>query len=311
MYYCPGCSWQHFDTSTRSAFGQAAAWICYRGGAAYSARSHRGISQASSDTPLMEAGVDSLAATELATRLRNLSGVALSPTLMFEQPSPRAIASHLVDQLAEAGQLVTPVARAGASPTPQQLPSVSCTSSGTKRWALQPECGNLLGTLRTGWGKTAVPEAAVRTSVISSVAARLRCVLGGNAAITRGLRGARGGQTMQVPGVRPTAISQQAFAWRQPKHPFAQLRLPQSDKSSITYRSHAAGSLHTVASDHVVQGRVIFPGVGYLELLVPPAQHFRALAQHCAACSSCSQWRSRQTACRSSVQSQEAAASRC
>ena len=105
----------------------------------------------SSDTPLMEAGVDSLAATELATRLRNLSGVALSPTLMFEQPSPRAIASHLVDQLAEAGQLVTPVARAGASPTPQQLPSVyvaSCTSSGTKRWALQPECGHLSGALR-------------------------------------------------------------------------------------------------------------------------------------------------------------------
>ena len=42
------------------------------------------------ETPLMEAGVDSLAATELSMRLRSLTGVALSPTLVFEQPTPRA-----------------------------------------------------------------------------------------------------------------------------------------------------------------------------------------------------------------------------
>ena len=46
------------------------------------------------ETPLMEAGVDSLAATELASRLRALTGVALSPTLVFEQPTPRAIVAH-------------------------------------------------------------------------------------------------------------------------------------------------------------------------------------------------------------------------
>ena len=28
-----------------------------------------------------------------------VSGVALSPTLVFEQPTPRAIAAHLLDQL--------------------------------------------------------------------------------------------------------------------------------------------------------------------------------------------------------------------
>ena len=36
------------------------------------------------ETPLMEAGVDSLAATELSSRLRTLTGVALSPTIVFE-----------------------------------------------------------------------------------------------------------------------------------------------------------------------------------------------------------------------------------
>ena len=48
------------------------------------------------ETPLMEAGVDSLAATELSSRLRSLTGVALSSTVVFEHPSPRAIALHLL-----------------------------------------------------------------------------------------------------------------------------------------------------------------------------------------------------------------------
>ena len=46
------------------------------------------------ETPLMEAGGDSLAATELSSRLRSLTGVALSPTIVFELPTPRAVAVH-------------------------------------------------------------------------------------------------------------------------------------------------------------------------------------------------------------------------
>ena len=49
----------------------------------------------SAETPLMEAGVDSLAATELSSRLRALMGVALSPTLIFEHPTARAIGAHV------------------------------------------------------------------------------------------------------------------------------------------------------------------------------------------------------------------------
>eukprot|EP00966_Prymnesium_polylepis_P276618 6390772-Prymnesium_polylepis.1 len=51
------------------------------------------------ETPLMEAGVDSLAATELTSRLRAATGVALSPTLMFEHPTARAVAVHMLEQM--------------------------------------------------------------------------------------------------------------------------------------------------------------------------------------------------------------------
>ena len=49
----------------------------------------------------MEAGIDSLAATELSSRLATMSGLKLSPTLLFEQPTPRAIATHMLEQLGE------------------------------------------------------------------------------------------------------------------------------------------------------------------------------------------------------------------
>jgi aryl carrier-like protein len=65
----------------------------------------------SAETPLMEAGIDSLAATELASRLRALAGVRLSPVLVFEQPTPRAIAVHIVEMTghSEATECLTAV----------------------------------------------------------------------------------------------------------------------------------------------------------------------------------------------------------
>ena len=68
------------------------------------------------DTPLMEAGVDSLAATELSSSLRAASEVALSPTLLFEQPTVREIASHILEQIGDA-EATAPVfdARAAAA----------------------------------------------------------------------------------------------------------------------------------------------------------------------------------------------------
>ena len=56
-------------------------------------------------------GSRSLAATELSARLRAETGLSLSPTLLFEQPTPRAVAAHLVA-----------LAMGGAAP-PEQRPS--------------------------------------------------------------------------------------------------------------------------------------------------------------------------------------------
>ena len=84
------------------------------------------------DTPLMEAGVDSLAATELASRLRALAGVALSSTLVFEQPTAHAISALLVDQggahAESAPSFTVPTSRA------KSLGGIVCMDRVASRW---------------------------------------------------------------------------------------------------------------------------------------------------------------------------------
>jgi hypothetical protein len=55
------------------------------------------------DTPLMEAGIKSQQAVRLAARLRELSGIALSATLIFEHPTPRSIAARLTSTASDLG----------------------------------------------------------------------------------------------------------------------------------------------------------------------------------------------------------------
>ena len=55
------------------------------------------------------------------------------------------------------------------------------------------------------------------------------------------------------------------FAWFDAPHVFAQSGRLSADGAEVTI-SRAAGKLHTTAADHVVHGRVIFPGAGYLEM---------------------------------------------
>jgi hypothetical protein len=58
--------------------------------------------------------------------------------------------------------------------------------------------------------------------------------------------------------------SRTTFPWRDPLHPFVQRVIPSSDGAVVC--STAAGALHTLVCNHVVQHRVIFPGAGYLEV---------------------------------------------
>ena len=69
------------------------------------------------ETPLMEAGIDSLAATEVVSRLSDLSGVSLEPTLIFAHPSARQIAAHLLELLG--------VSEPAVQPAPSQASAVS------------------------------------------------------------------------------------------------------------------------------------------------------------------------------------------
>ena len=49
------------------------------------------------DKTFQDLGFDSLTAVELRNRLKTTTGLALSPTLIFDYPTPTAVARHLLD----------------------------------------------------------------------------------------------------------------------------------------------------------------------------------------------------------------------
>jgi acyl transferase domain-containing protein/acyl-CoA synthetase (AMP-forming)/AMP-acid ligase II/acyl carrier protein len=80
-----------------------------------------------------ELGLDSLGAAELAARLSALSGLRLSTTLVFDHPTPLALAGHLlgvIDQARAQGAAPTPVAAAGE---PLAIVGMSCRYPGGVR----------------------------------------------------------------------------------------------------------------------------------------------------------------------------------
>ena len=58
----------------------------------------------SADTPLMEASLKSQQAVHLAARLHEQIGMEVSATLVFEHPTPRSIAAHVLDSASIAVQ---------------------------------------------------------------------------------------------------------------------------------------------------------------------------------------------------------------
>ena len=76
--------------------------------------------------------------------------------------------------------------------------------------------------------------------------------------------GVAGGESTSPPP--PLVYWRHAFPWRELAHPFAQRLIPVSD-GSHTLNSPATGVLHALVTNHVVQGRVIFPGAGHLEMV--------------------------------------------
>ena len=140
-------------------------------------RSLTGDGGADAATPLMEAGVDSLAATELVSQLRALTGLELSPTLVFEHPTPRAIATHLSARAGGAdGDGGAAAAAADASDVTAMRAAAGggavAVGSAVGRWpGGAPTVGALWAALRAGGDLvTAVP--AARWTADQAAAAR-------------------------------------------------------------------------------------------------------------------------------------------
>ena len=51
------------------------------------------------ESPLMEAGVDSLASSELVSKINDDMGVSLAPTILFDYPTIQDLTEHLVHML--------------------------------------------------------------------------------------------------------------------------------------------------------------------------------------------------------------------
>jgi hypothetical protein len=68
-----------------------------------------------------------------------------------------------------------------------------------------------------------------------------------------------------APVLPPLVCRRRSFPWRDALHPFVQ-RLILSSNAHRIFQSPAAGALHALVANHVLQGRVVFPGAGYLEV---------------------------------------------
>ena len=76
----------------------------------------------------------------------------------------------------------------------------------------------------------------------------------------------------------PRAYKRRVFLWREPSHPFVQSLLPSDGDDTAHFRSPVDGALHRITADHVVAGRAIFPGAGYLELARAATRFASAIA---------------------------------
>jgi len=77
-------------------------------------------------TVLSDAGIDSLSATELASKLSSSTGTSVSPALLTDHPTARAISLHLVEMLKEAHSKREAASRKGQGDQPLTSPRRRC-----------------------------------------------------------------------------------------------------------------------------------------------------------------------------------------
>ena len=63
---------------------------------------HLNVAEVNADTGFQDLGFDSLSAVELRNRLKTVTGLTMSPTVIFDYPTPSALAEHFDTELAAA-----------------------------------------------------------------------------------------------------------------------------------------------------------------------------------------------------------------
>ncbi|MQS13790.1 alpha/beta fold hydrolase [Streptomyces kaniharaensis] len=84
------------------------------------------------ERPFKDVGLDSMGAVELRNRLTRVTGLRLSATMVFDHPTPAAIARVIVGELAETADTPRPVVRSrrGAVDEPLAIVGMSCRYPG-------------------------------------------------------------------------------------------------------------------------------------------------------------------------------------
>lgn len=87
-----------------------------------------GQSAIGADDVLADQGLDSLAAVDLRNRLATATGLPLPPTLLFDFPTPRAVAAHLAERYAQEGP---PLDTTGGAPPDGESAADGPTAGGS------------------------------------------------------------------------------------------------------------------------------------------------------------------------------------
>ncbi|WP_437099876.1 SDR family NAD(P)-dependent oxidoreductase [Streptomyces sp. enrichment culture] len=129
---------------------------------------HRGPEAVEPHRAFKELGFDSLTAVELRNRIAAVTGRRLPPTLVFDFPTPEALAGHLAEKLAPASAAAPAAARPATRPTdePVAIVAMSCRYPGgvdnpERLWDLVAEGADAIGEFPAdrGWPVEQLVEA--------------------------------------------------------------------------------------------------------------------------------------------------------